>query len=61
MAVLNIVTNMFPKVLAIINDTANTLAVINDNKSTSENLNYVIGGLFIIVVILIGNMLFSKK
>lgn len=47
-------------VLAIINENPTTLAIINDNN-TSNNLNYIIGGLFVIVVILIANLLFSKK
>ncbi len=49
------------KILAIINNTAETLAIVNDNKSTSSNLNYIIGGLIVIVIILIGSTLFSKK
>lgn len=52
---------IIPKVLAIINESPNTLAIINDNKNTSNNLNYIIGGLFIVVIILIANLLFSKK
>ena len=47
--------------LAIINETTNALAVVNDNNSASENLNYIIGGLVIIIIILVGTTLFSKK
>lgn len=47
--------------LAIINKVTNSLAVANENKSTSENLNYVIGGLIIIVIILVATTLFSRK
>ncbi len=46
--------------LAIINENPNTLAIINDNN-TSNNLNYIIGGLFVIVIILLANLFFSKK
>ena len=46
--------------LAIINET-NALAVVSDNKGASENLNYIIGGLILIIIILVGHTLFSKK
>ncbi len=45
---------------AIINETASALAVVNDND-TSSNLNYIIGGLIIIIIILVGSTLFTKK
>lgn len=54
-----VIMNIY-NVLAIINENPTTLAIINDNN-TSNNLNYIIGGLFVIVVILIANLLFSKK
>lgn len=47
--------------LAIINKTANALAIVNDKKGASDNLNYVIGGLIVIVIVLIASTLFSKK
>lgn len=47
--------------LAIINKAAGALAVVSDNKNASENLNYIIGGLVIIIFILIGTTLFNKK
>lgn len=50
-----------PNVLAIINKKTNTLAVINDKVNASENLNYIIGGLIVIVIVLVGNTLFRKK
>ena len=54
--------NLFSvKTLAIINETAKTLAVINDNKSASNNLNYIIGGLLVIIIVLVGSTLFGKK
>ncbi len=45
---------------AIINEPASALAVVNDND-TSSNLNYIIGGLIIIIIILVGSTLFTKK
>ncbi len=48
-------------ILALINNTANTLAIVNDKKGTTDNLNYIIGGLIVIVIILVGSTLFSKK
>jgi len=47
--------------LAIINDTTKALAVVTDKNSTSSNLNYIIGGLIVIVIVLVGYTLFSKK
>ena len=47
--------------LAIINDTANTLAVVSDKQNSSSNLNYVIGGLFVIIIVLVGATIFKKK
>lgn len=47
-------------ICAIINEPASALAVVNDND-TSSNLNYIIGGLIIIIIILVGSTLFSKK
>ena len=47
--------------LAIINDTANTLAVVSDKQNSSSNLNYVIGGLFVIIIVLVGATIFNKK
>lgn len=61
MAVLNFINNLVPNSLAIINDTATTLAVISDNKSASTNLNYIIGGLIVIILVLVGSTLFGKK
>lgn len=61
MAVLNFINNLIPNSLAIINDTAETLAVISDNKSASTNLNYIIGGLIVIILVLVGSTLFGKK
>lgn len=61
MAVLSFIKNFIPQALAIINDTANALAVVNTNKNASSNLNYIIGGLIIIIIILVGNTLFSRK
>lgn len=49
------------QVLAIINNTANTLAIINDKKGASDNLNYIIGGLIVLIIVLISSTLFSKK
>ncbi len=60
MAVLNII-NIFPQSLAIINNTAKTLAVVSNNKSASSNLNYIIGGLAIVILVLVGSVLFNKK
>ena len=37
------------------------LAVVSNNKKTSESLNYIIGGLIVIVLILVGSTLFNKK
>lgn len=45
---------------AIINESASTLAVVND-KDTSSNLNYIIGGLILIIIILLGSIIFTKK
>ena len=45
---------------AIINEPASALAVVNDND-TSSNLNYIIGGLIIIIIILVGSTLFTNK
>ena len=45
---------------SIINEPASALAVVNDND-TSSNLNYIIGGLIIIIIILVGSTLFTKK
>ena len=45
---------------AIINEPASSLEVVNDND-TSSNLNYIIGGLIIIIIILVGSTLFTKK
>lgn len=53
--------NFYINNLAIINKVNKSLAVVNENKSTSENLNYIIGGLIIIIIILVGTTLFSKK
>ena len=37
------------------------LAVVgSNNDNTSSNLNYIIGGLIIIVIILVGNTLFKR-
>lgn len=47
--------------LAIINDTSQALAVVTDKNSTSSNLNYIIGGLIVIVIFLVGYTLFSKR
>ena len=47
--------------LAIINDTTNTLAVVTDKQNSSSNLNYVIGGLFVIIIVLVGATIFNKK
>ena len=47
--------------LAIINDATKALAVVSDNKNASENLNYIIGGLIIIVIILVGTTIFSRR
>ena len=47
--------------MAIITDTANALAVVNNNKGASSNLNYIIGGLSVVIVILIGSVMFNKK
>lgn len=47
--------------LAIINDTATTLAVVSDKQNSSSNLNYVIGGLFVIIIVLVGATIFKKK
>lgn len=47
--------------LAIINDTTSTLAVVSDKQNSSSNLNYIIGGLFIIIIVLVGAMIFNKK
>ena len=55
------IVQIFPNSLAIVNDAANALAVVSDNKDTSSNLNYIIGGLIIIIIILVGNTLFGKK
>ncbi len=52
--------NLYNK-LAIINKNTTSLAVVSDNKGASANLNYIIGGLVIIIFILIGHTLFSKK
>lgn len=60
MAVFNII-NIFPQSLAIINNTAKTLAVVSNNKSASSNLNYIIGGLAIVILVLVGSVLFNKK
>lgn len=49
------------QILAIINNTAETLAIVNDNKGVSNNLNYIIGGLIVVVIILVGSTLFSKR
>ena len=59
--ILDIVVNYFPQHLAIISDTTSALAVVSNNKNASENLNYIIGGLIIIVVILVGSTLFGKN
>ena len=45
---------------AIINESASALAVVND-KDTSSNLNYIIGGLILIIIILLGSIIFAKK
>ena len=47
--------------LAIINDTTNTLSVVTDKQNSSSNLNYVIGGLFVIIIVLVGATIFNKK
>ncbi len=52
---------MKPFILAIINDTASTLAVVTDKQSSSDSLNYVIGGLIVLIIILVGATLFNKK
>lgn len=61
MAVLSFIKYFTPQALAIINDTASALAVVNTNKNASSNLNYIIGGLIIIIIILVGNTLFGRK
>jgi len=61
MGALEVVVGLFPQTLAIINDAASALAVVTDKEDTSSNLNYIIGGLIIIVLILVGNTLFGKK
>jgi len=61
MAVFSFINSLCPHTLAIINDTASALAVVNTNKNASSNLNYIIGGLIIIIIILVGNTLFGKK
>lgn len=48
-------------VSAIINKNASALAVVNDNSNTSTNLNYIIGGLIIIIIILVGSTIFTKR
>ena len=53
------ITNI--KAMAIIKDTANALAVVSNNKGASSNLNYIIGGLVVIIIILVGSVLFNKK
>lgn len=62
MAVLDFFNNIYFQNLAIINDnTVNVLAIIKDNDEIAINLNYVIGGLIVIIVILMGKLLFGKK
>lgn len=61
MALFALVSNIYFQNLAIINDATNALAVVSDNKNASENLNYIIGGLIIIIIILVGTTLFSRK
>lgn len=46
---------------AIINKSASALAVVNDKSNTSNNLNYIIGGLIIIIIILLGSTIFTKR
>ncbi len=53
-------SNVLLTSLAIINETS-ALAVVSDNKGASENLNYIIGGLILIIIILVGHTLFNKK
>ena len=43
-------SNVLLTSLAIINETS-ALAVVSDNKGASENLNYIIGGLILIIII----------
>lgn len=45
---------------AIINESASALAVVSDND-TSSNLNYIIGGLILIIIVLVGSTLFTNK
>ena len=61
MAAINIINMIFPSTLAIINKSANSLAVVGGTKNASSGLNYIIGGLVIIVIILIGSTIFSKR
>lgn len=55
---MQILSNIY--IVAIINKSASALAVVND-KSTSSNLNYIIGGLILIIIILVGSTIFAKK
>ena len=61
MAVINFIRNIFPQTLAIINKSANALAVVSDKKNASSSLNYIIGGLIVVVIILVGSTVLGKK
>ena len=47
-------------ILEIFSRNTNFLAIVNNNDNASSNLNYIIGGLIIIVIILVGNTLFKR-
>ena len=50
-----------PLVIGIINKTTTSLDVVSDNASSFNNLNYIIIFLFIIIIIFLGNLMFSKE
>lgn len=46
---------------AIINQTTNSVAVVDNVAKSSSDLNYVIGGIFIIILTILGGFILIKK
>lgn len=46
---------------AVINQTTNSVAVVDNVAKSSSDLNYVIGGIFIIILTILGGFILIKK
>ena len=48
-------------ILAIINKSTNSIGLVENNINSSSVLNYIIGGLVILVLVLISSLIFKRK